>query len=38
MRFYFDGASSRYTPYDTRHNDFDVVYDKTPFDEEEEKK
>lgn len=34
MRFYFDGASSRYTPYDTRHNDFDVVYDKTPFDPE----
>lgn len=34
MRFYFDGASSRYTPFDTRHNDFDVVYDKTPFDPE----
>lgn len=34
MRFYFDGASSRYTPFDTRHSDFDVVYDKTPFDQE----
>lgn len=37
MRFYFDGASSRYTPFDTRYNDFDVIYDKTPFDEEEKK-
>ena len=38
MRFYFDGASSRYTPFDTRYEDYDVIYDKTPFDEEEDKK
>lgn len=35
MRFYFDGASSRYALYDSRHDNFDVIECKTPFDNEE---
>lgn len=34
MRFYFDGASSRYTLYDSRHDNYDVIECKTPFDNE----
>lgn len=34
MRFYFDGASSRYTPFDTRYENYDIVNAKTPFDGE----
>lgn len=30
MRFYFDGANSRYTPYSTRCDDFDRLPDSSP--------
>lgn len=35
MRFYFDGSSSRYTPFDTRYENWDVIKGQsTPFDKE----
>ena len=36
MRFYFDGASSRYTPFESRYNNFDMIHEKTPFEDQEE--
>jgi replicative DNA helicase len=36
MRFHFDGASSRYTPFESRYDNFDIVHEKTPFEDQEE--
>lgn len=34
MRFYFDGASSRYTPFERRYENYDVIHQSTPFEDD----